>query len=275
MTFKGPMTAAAAGAALLLGLAAMPSWSQVGPVYASPKPDGLPAGTGAPFPKGKYSELNSLPDWGGVWTVSWARPGSGGPPPAPPPKPELKGKYLEAYQAWRKTVVDNKGVVAKSGSNCLPPGMPGIMTIPQYPYEFLFTPGRVTINQEAWMQTRHIWTDGRPHSDDPEPGFHGESIGHWEGDTLVADTIGIKDSVPLSMGMGHSDKIHVMERIHLVAGQPDTLVDEITVEDPEALVQPFHTTTTYKRDRYGVLLEFVCDENDRNQVDEHGNTTFQ
>ena len=192
--------------------------------------------------------------------------------PAPPPPPPLKGRYKADYDTWRAEVKANNGVVKSAVSHCMPPGMPGIMGLPQYPYEFLVTPGRVTINQEAWMTTRHIWTDGRPHPADPEPGFFGHSVGHWEGGTLVADTIGIKDSVPLGMGMGHSGKLHVTERIHLKDGDPDTLLDEITVDDPDALEHPYSMTNNYRRDRYGELLEFVCAENDRNQVDQKGDT---
>ena len=269
MTFKGAIIAAAA-ACILAELSFIPGHAQVGPTYAAPVPDGLKAGTGAPFPKEHYKALDKLPDWGGIWFIAFPRPGSGA-----PPAPALKGEYKAKYEAWRQAVRDNHGVVKSAVSHCTPPGMPGIMSLPQYPYEFLFTPGRVTINQEAWMQTRHIWTDGRAHPDDPNPGFFGHSIGHWEGDTLVADTVGIKDSVPLGMGMNHSDKLHVTERIHLKNGDPDTLIDEITVEDPDALEHPYTTTATYRRDRYGQLLEFECAENDRNPVDANGDTKFQ
>ena len=262
-------------AALAAGAIALPSMAQVNQVLSTPKPDGLKAGTGAPFPKGHYAALDKLPDWGGIWLLSFNRPPGSGGPPAPPPAPPLKGKYLEDYNAWKKAVRDNSGVVKSSTSHCTPPGMPAIMSMFQYPYEFLFTPGRVTINQEAWMQTRHIWTDGRPHADDPDPTFMGDSVGHWEGDTLVADTIAIKDTVPLATVAGHSDKLHVVERIHLKPGDPDTLVNEITVEDPDALEHPYTTQVTYRRDRYGALLEFECAENDRNPVDEKGDTTFQ
>ena len=261
--------------ALAAAAVAIPSLAQVGPVGSTPRPDGLKAGTGAPFPKGRYAALDKLPDWGGIWLLSFNRPAGSGGPPAPAPPPPLKGRYLADYDAWRKAVRDNSGVVKSTTSHCTPPGMPAIMSMFQYPYEFLFTPGRVTINQEAWMQTRHIWTDGRPHADDPDPTFMGDSVGHWEGDTLVADTIAIKDTVPLATGAGHSDKLHVKERIHLKTGDPDTLINEVTVEDPEALEHPYTTTVTYRRDRYGALLEFECAENDRNPVDEKGQTTFQ
>jgi hypothetical protein len=269
MKLKGAILVAA-GAAALAGALATTSAAQVGPVYATPVPDGLKPGTGAPFPKGHYGDLDKLPDWGGVWMLEF-HPGAAE-RPAPP---VLKGKYKADYDAWRAQMVANHGQVKATTSHCTPPGMPGIMQLGQYPYEFLFTPGRVTINQEAWMQTRHIFTDGRPHPNDPDPTYMGDSVGHWEGDTLVADTIALKDAAPLGMGMNHSDKERIEERIHLKPGDPDTLLDEITVTDPDALAEPWHTVATYHRDRYGQLLEFECAENDRNPVDAKGDTEFE
>ena len=70
--------------------------------------------------------------------------------------------------------------------------MPGIMGQP-YPMEFLLTPGQVTIVIEAYNQIRHIYTDGRPLPEDPDPTFYGTSVGHWEGDTLVAETVGFAE----------------------------------------------------------------------------------
>ncbi len=152
--------------------------------------------------------------------------------------------------------------------------MPMFMALPQYPYEVLFTPGRVTLNQEAWMQTRKIWTDGRTHQDDPDPSFYGDSIGHWEGGTLVVETVAIDGALPLQTGMTHSDKLRISERIHLSPTDSDLLVNELTVEDPDALEEPWHVTYNYRRDRYGMLLEFQCSQNDRNPVDDQGNTLF-
>jgi hypothetical protein len=219
-------------------------------------------------PKGHYAGLDALPDWGGVWVLN--RP----PPGTTAEKPMLKGQYLKDYQAWQHEVEAKGGQVAHEGSYCIPPGMPGIMSVGQYPMEFLFTPGRVTTHHEAWMQWRNIYTDGRGHPDDLEASFYGDSIGHWEGGTLVVDTIGIKPTVPLAMGMKHSDKMHITERIHLAKDDPDTLVVEMTVEDPMALAKPWSHTLTYKRSREWQLLEFICAENDRNPVDSQGNTGF-
>jgi hypothetical protein len=254
------------GAVLAAALLVAPLAAQPGPPPPSPPPAGLKAGTGAGFPKGKNAQLDSLPDWGGIWFFA---PGARAAPP------KLKGKYLAAYEKWRADIAANNGIDKKARSNCSPPGMPGFMALPQYPYEFLFTPGRVTINQEAWMQTRKIWTDGRAHQDDPDPSFYGDSIAHWEGGTLVIETIAINDTLPLQTGMTHSDKLKVTERIHLSPKDSNLLINEITLDDPDALEEPWHGTYNYRRDRYGMLLEFQCSENDRNPIDAEGNTLFK
>ncbi len=256
-------------AALVLLTSAAPLSAQMAGPPASPVPDGVVEGQGAANPRGYYALLDALPDWGGIWFVQRGAPG--GPPPE---RPKLKGEYLTRFQQWQKDITANNGVIAQSRSNCSPPGMPGIMQLPQYPYEFLFTPGRVTINQEAWMQTRTIWTDGRAHEEDPDPTFHGDAIGHWEGDTLVVETTGISDTLELARGVPHSARLKVTERIHLSPDDPDVLVNDMTFDDPEALAERFTTSVTYRRDRYGRLFEFQCSENDRNPVDENGLTVF-
>jgi hypothetical protein len=225
----------------------------------------------AAFPKGSYAALNSLPDWGGVWVLNMTRPTPG----SPPPQPKLKGPYLERYQAWQKEVRDNNGVVRRETSNCMPPGMPNMMGTGQYPVEFLFTPGRVSTHHEAWMQWRSIYTDGRGHPEDLEPGIFGHSVGRWEGGTLVVETIGIKTITEMGPGFKHSDKLRIVERIALDPKDPNTLVDEMTLHDAEALQEPFVRRFTFKRQRDWNLMEFICAENDRNPVSEDGYTTFQ
>ena len=223
--------------------------------------------TGSAFPKGQYAALDKLPDWGGVWVLSGA-PGR--------ERPALKGKYLELNQEWQRAFDANKGVVARRGSNCVPPGLPGIVAVGQYPVEFLFTPGRLTMLYEAWMQWRVIFLDGRPHppADELEPTFYGHSVGRWEGDTLVIDTVGIKDTVPLQAGMTHSDKLHIVERLYLAKDNPDTLVVDMVAEDPLALQKPWTQKFTYRRERTWNLVEFICAENDRNPVDASGQSLF-
>lgn len=229
-----------------------------------------PASGGAAFPKGGYAALDKLPDWGGVWVLNRGRPAGA----AAPEQPKLKGDYLARYQQWQQQARANNGLAPRDTSNCTPPGMPRMMGTGQYPIEFLFTPGRVTMQHEAWMQTRAIFTDGRPHPEDLEAGFFGHSIGRWEGQTLVVDTVGIKTATELETGMKHSDKLQVAERIHLAEGDANTLVVETTLTDPEALEAPYRRTYTFKRERDWNLMEFVCAENDRNPVGPDGHTQF-
>src|SRR5688500_8851598 len=108
---------------------------------------GEAASHGAASPRGQYAALDKLPDWGGVWVLGRAPPG------ATRAQPQLKGSYLTGYEAWQKKTRENNGVAQREVSNCMPPGMPRMMGTGQYPLEFLFTPGRVTMQHEAWMQT--------------------------------------------------------------------------------------------------------------------------
>lgn len=256
---------AAAAALLALGI---PSLAQQPP--ASPPPDGVQPGQGSANPKGRYAELDRLPDWGGIWFLQRPPPGTG---PAPA-QPQLKGEYKQRYDEWLVEARANHGVVARTRSNCSPPGMPRIMQLAQYPYEFIFSPGRITINQEAWMQTRTVWTDGRKHQVDPDPSFMGDAVGHWDGDTLVVETRGILDDLEIEAGVFHSPQFVLTERIRLSPDNPDVLINNMRMEDPEALAAPFETQVTYRRDRYGALIEFQCSENDRNPVNADGETVF-
>ena len=152
-------------------------------------------------------------------------------------------------------------------ANCLPPGMPGIMTQP-YPMEFLLTPGKVTIVIEAYTQVRHIYTDGRPLPAEPDPKFFGTSVGRWEGDTLVVESIGFSPITMLAAGVPHSDKMRIVERFRLA--DPDTMVIETTITDPVALAAPYSTTSTLRRHREWTITEYICEENNRNSVDSTG-----
>ena len=152
-------------------------------------------------------------------------------------------------------------------ANCLPPGMPGIMGQP-YPMEFLLTPGKVTIVIEAYTQVRHIYTDGRPLPAEPNPEFHGTSIGRWENDTLVVETIGFSPLTRITGGVPPSDKMRIVERFSLTA--PDTMSIETTITDPENLLAPYVTTGTLRRHREWTITEYICEENNRNSVDDKG-----
>lgn len=120
------------------------------------------------------------------------------------------------------------------------------------------------------MQVRHIYMDGRPHPADPDPTFNGHSIGHWEGGTLVVDTVGFVPYTPLGFnwGIGHSDKMHIVERFRLTA--PDTLEVVTTIDDPLALAKPWTTSRIFKRHTNWTIDEYICEQNNRNQADQNG-----
>ncbi len=143
-------------------------------------------------------------------------------------------------------------------ANCLPPGLPGIMGQP-YPIELLLTPGQMTIVIEAYTQVRHVYIDGRPLPQDPDPNFNGTSVGRWEGDTLVVESVGFAD-VPRGLSFPYSDKLKIVERFQLA--DPDTLTIETTIIDPEALTMPYSMgSRNFKRHRSWTIAEYICEEN--------------
>jgi hypothetical protein len=215
-------------------------------------------------------------------TGTWARyPGFRGPPPdtklvPPPPSPLLlKPKYKGPYEALRARQVesDKRGEpLANASTSCLPNGMPEMMSA-IYPVEFIQSPGQVTVIAEALSQVRRIYLD-KPQAriEDVPPGYYGHSVGRWEGDTLVVDTIAVKEEVLGFRDMPHSSEMHIRERIRLVA--PDIMHDQITIEDPAVLEKPFTYTVGFRRLPNYEMLEYVC-ENNRDYVDENGVTRMR
>ena len=221
-----------------------------------------------------WAAMAKLPDFNGVWETGLGGGGGraggrgaaatkGGAPTAParPAGPALTPAYAAKAKAPQPRAEENET------ANCLPPGMPGIMGQP-YPIEIVLTPGKVTIVIEAYTQVRHIYTDGRPLPDDPDPTFFGTSVGHWEDDTLVVDTAGFEE-VPRGLSFPYSDKMKITERFKLA--DPDTLTVETTITDPEALTQPYSMgTRSFKRHRSWTISEYICEENNRNFADQNG-----
>jgi len=212
-----------------------------------------------------WTALAKLPDFTGVWEIGLGGGGGGGGRAGGrgAAGPSLTPAYAAKAKAQPATPPAEEGLTA----NCLPPGMPGIMGQP-YPMEFLMTPGQVTIVIEAYNQIRHIYTDGRPLPADPDPTFYGTSVGHWDGDTLVAETVGFAQ-VPRGITFPYSDKLKIVERFRLTA--PDAMSIETTLVDPEALTAPFAMgSRTLARHRSWAIAEYICEENNRNSVDENG-----
>ena len=207
----------------------------------------------------KASERNAKDTQSSLFEASYLRM-------YPPYRPEYEARY-------EKTLKNTAaGIGSDPTAACLPPGFPRIMGTP-YPMEFIVQPDRVTILFEVLSQVRRIYTDGRPHPQDLDPSFNGDSTGHWEGDTLVVDTVGMRgDTVFDVTGATHSDAIHVTERIRRVS--TDSIEDRMVVEDPKALTKPWPVTRTYERHPDWVFREYVCEENQRNPIGADGSTQF-
>ena len=225
-----------------------------------------------------WTAIAKLPDFTGVWEIGLGTPGGGrgvaaaapaANGPVPPGRPGGRGapSLTPVYADKAKTQTAAPRAEDDLTANCLPPGLPMIMGQP-YPMEFLMTPGQVTIVIEAYNQIRHIYTDGRPVPADPDPTFYGTSIGHWEGDTLVSETVGFAQ-VQRGISFPYSDKMKIVERFRLTA--PDTMNIETTIVDPEALTVPYSMGfRTLTRHRSWTIAEYICEENNRNFLDEKG-----
>jgi len=215
-----------------------------------------------------WAAVAKLPDFTGVWEIPLGGPAARVTNPAVgvPGRLFAPLSLTPEYEAKRKDLMAHADQDNQS-ANCLPPGMPGIMAQP-YPMEFLLTPGQVTIIIEAYSETRHIYTDGRPLPDDPDPTFFGTSIGHWEGGTLVVKTVGFSTETEIEPHVPHSDKMQVLEKFRLL--DPNTMSIETTVTDPEALTAPYVSSRILKRHRNWTIAEYICEQNNRNYVDRNG-----
>ena len=143
--------------------------------------------------------------------------------------------------------------------NCRPDGVPGSL-MRRDNVQVLQSPAEVTIFYQLDHQARHIYLNV-PHTNHPMPSYYGESIGHYEGSTLVVDTIALNERTTVDpYNTPHSDQLHVVERYHLVDGGKTLQVD-FTVDDPKVFNMPWSGIVHYRhsRDSYE---EVVCAEND-------------
>jgi hypothetical protein len=208
------------------------------------------------------------------FTGSWERypqPGETPDPryaPTPVPNPPLKEPYLTEWKAQEARLAARIAEGQPAGDNyvhCIPDGMPAMMQ-GMFPMEVFQRPEQINITQEAFNQTRRIYLNEQlPPATELDPTFYGRSVAHWEGETLVVETTGIKENVRFRWAP-HSENMKITERLHLLA--PDILRDEITVED-EYLAQPWTYSYTFQRMPGYKLLEYVCEDN-REYVDESG-----
>jgi hypothetical protein len=181
-------------------------------------------------------------DLSGYWEFFTNAPGQGiyATPSKDPPvrTPWGQARYDAAKPGY--------GPKAQPGGNdpilrCWPSGIPRIMFFPQ-PFEIVQTKDRLFMFFERERAWRAIWTDGRGHPADLEPLWMGHSIGKWEGDTFVVDSVGFNDKAWLDFyGNPHSDKMHLVERWKRVDAK--TLALNFTVYDPKAYTKPWVSDT--------------------------------
>jgi hypothetical protein len=144
-------------------------------------------------------------------------------------------------------------------SFCMPAGVPGYHLYGFQPLYFVQAPKEVVMIYSNDQQVRHVYLDV-PHSQNVTPSWYGESVGHYEGDTLVVDTIGLNDKTFVdNFRTPHTEKLHVVERFKVVDGGKAMRVD-ITFEDPDAFNAPWSVTQRYDRVR-APMAELVCAEN--------------
>jgi hypothetical protein len=241
------------------------------------------------------AQTNTVPDFSGLWTRKWVTPSTyDAPPSGPGPvmidtaqphhghREGVPGLPDVSSNAW---VADDSNPILKPATRevvkritegelaghphvehqtlCLPSGVPEILNL-RDSMQMLMSPSgkEITILYSRDSQVRHVYLDAA-HAKNLPKTWYGESVGRYEGDTLVIDTIGLNDKTDTDrFGTPHSDQIHVVERYRL-ADDRQTLEVLFTVDDPVYFTTPWSGRADYRRDTRG-MRESVCAENNPN-----------
>jgi hypothetical protein len=177
---------------------------------------------------------------------------------------DLSNPILQPWTRERLRKVNERSlsgqVVAIPKERCWPVGVPAFLLLPATPVYFLQTPKEVLM---IWMQdhqVRRVSLDV-PHSANVKPSWYGESVGHYDGDALVVDTVGITANTFVdNYQTPHSEQLHVIERLHMI-DQGKTLEVNVHVEDPSAFTTPWNAIQRYRRVDRAPFSEVVCAEN--------------
>jgi hypothetical protein len=198
----------------------------------------------------------TAPDLSGMWmakngSVLIRQTSEGWPPPFLPAGRAIFDK-TQAAEKRGEPIADNV-------TNCSPHGVPRIMGAP-FPIKIMQTPTELVLLHEVHHSIRVVYLNEQ-HPKDLDPTYLGHSIGHWEGATLVVDTVGLNDKTVIDRnGITHSEALHVIERLSLADGGK-LLRDLITVDDPKTFTKPWSYTIEYNRRPDLRLMEYVCDNN--------------
>jgi hypothetical protein len=220
---------------------------------AGTTPAAAPAAAG-PASKGITRTPDGKPDFSGVFAFGGGgggRGGARGAGAAAPAGPQLK-PGAEKYRVTRGPLDTGRT------SDCMPLPPPDAFGVP-YQFQIIQNKDYLVIFHEYPGTFRIVPLDGEPHQVDPDPAWLGDSVGKWEGDTLVIDTIAYNEKTEIA-GYRHSDALHTVERLKR---NEDGIDYEITIEDPNVFVAPFTQTRTF---RFNVppmkrIMEFICENN--------------
>jgi hypothetical protein len=229
------------------------------------------------------ARTTALPDWSGAWTRTtggfWETTPEQAFEPAPPPdSPRRQPPYTPKFEAIYR---DNLARIAADRfpdpiSICgTPAGWPRMLALPDA-YEFVVRPEQTWLLSENGPNTVRVYTDGRelPAPEDLWATYTGNNVGHWEDDTLVFRSVGLKGvgaTILARSGVVMSDQLETTTRIRLAG--PDRLLVTLVLEDAEALTRPWPVAFTYTRlPADSTVYDYACAENNRNPVTSDGRT---
>jgi hypothetical protein len=211
---------------------------------------------------------DKLPDWTGIWVRGPKGVGLRFDPAQPSLQQttaQLTPEFAQKHREKLERVA--KGVEWDPISNCIPPGYPRWLTEP-FLREFVLRPDQSLLINEMVNDIRRIYTDGRDHTPPEEayPLWNGDSIGFWDGDSLVIHTTQLMGGQYQRSQPDYTDEVETVERWRKVDN--DTIEAEVTVYDPPALVKPWRVTQRYIRvTTPGIRIRsWVCEENANNDV---------
>ncbi|MGC3980480.1 MAG: hypothetical protein QM808_04390 [Steroidobacteraceae bacterium] len=269
MPLKLTHLAACVGLALQLGVASH-SYAADAKATASATPDNTkvlefnPANKKGPQGE-NWASIAKLPDWTGAWGLDQASFGKGmaaatGQDRSNVNMAPLNDKW-EAMRMSNGAANGGRGPadgVVNNSNTCIPNGMPGLMGAP-FAFQFIYTPGEIIILPEN-NSVRRIFTDGRKHPADGEATFNGHSIGYWENNVLVVETVNMKNKSEYFMGLKTSGTQKIVERLYRES--PKKFRIDFTVTDSVAFTKPWNFTRTYDLSEHG-MVEYYCTENNR------------
>jgi len=225
------------------------------PRGADGKPDLTGVWQGGSSGRGSWDEANSGLGVGGTGKDPTAPASLGSQQVITTPAPYQPWAAAKVLESFNKRGIDDPAAL------CLPPGIPRLVLVGLFPIEIVQTPKKVVFMYEYMNVFRSIPIGGG-HPTDLAPTYLGDSVGHWEGDTLVVDVVAFNDKTWLTgTGTFHSDALHVTERYTRVSR--DQIEYDATIEDREVLTAPWTIHTTMMLREGTRVQEYVCAENNQ------------